>query len=73
MNITQKFRVFLLLSIVCLAVTFVSREAFSFVNYAFEALTVAITGVLLVTGVYLQGYEEALKDVETRKKETKSH
>lgn len=67
MNITQKFRVFLLITIVCLAITFVSREVVNFVNYAFEALTVAITGILLVTGVYLQGYEEALKDVETEK------
>lgn len=73
MKLTQKFRVFLLLSIVCLAVTFVSREAFNFVNYAFEALTVAITGILLVTGVYLQGYEEALKNVEPEKEKTESH
>ena len=58
-KIRKQFQVFLVLSIVGLVITGITREVWNFANIAFEGLVVAITGMLLAMGIYLQGYEEA--------------
>lgn len=73
MKIEQQFRAFLILSIVGLVVSGLMREVFDLANVAFECLTVAVTGMLLVTGIYLQGIEEGIRlEIEKDKTEAKS-
>ena len=70
MNINEKFRFFLVLSIVCLTVSALLREVYDAANSALEAFTVAITGILLVTGVYVHGVDEGIRLEKEKQKAT---
>ena len=73
MKIERQFRAFLILSIVGLVVSGLLREIFDLANVAFECLTVAVTGMLLVTGIYLHGIEEGIRlEIEKNKTDAKS-
>ena len=72
MSIQNKFRFFLVLSILGLIVTGILREIYGYAALAFEALNVGVTGILLVTGVYLHGYDEGRRENEKENEKTKS-
>jgi hypothetical protein len=51
----------LLIDVLLFAVCFVSRDCFAYSYVALEGLTVTLAGLLIVSGMYLLGYEEGQK------------
>lgn len=67
MNLTMKFRILLILTIALLVLSLIFREYAERVQ-AIETITIIVTGILIVTGVYLQGFEEGTKCLEKIRK-----
>lgn len=77
MELRAKFRVYLVISTIGLTVSFFARyiaEVSEVALIAYEGVVVAVTGILLVTGVYMQGFEEGFENGKTENKnETEMH
>lgn len=70
-SLNRKFRVFLILSISGLAISFFCKSVVGiaeYAMYAFEGVTVVTAGILCAVGIYLQGFEEGKKYVEKENK-----
>ena len=57
----RKFTKFLVITIAMLTISFFLRDVFEYANGGFEALTIIVTGILAVWGVYEHGVREGKK------------
>lgn len=64
----REFQYLLILCAVLLAISFFLKDVFKTESASFELLNLCVAGLLIFCGVYVKGYEEALKDENKKTK-----